>query len=89
MKGAGGQARRDEIEIPEAQEPVERIRYSYNPEVVSPTWVPVLMFSLLILGAVMIILNYMSWLPAAPTNWYLIGGLGLVLGGIVTATKLH
>ena len=28
-------------------------------------------------------------LPGATDNWYLIGGLGLILGGIVTATQLH
>lgn len=53
----------------------------------SPTWVPVLMFSLLGLGVVMILLNYLSVLPSAPSNWYLLGGLGLVLGGIFTATQ--
>ncbi len=53
----------------------------------SPTWVPVVMFGLLGLGVMMILLNYLSVLPAAPTNWYLLGGLGLVLGGIFTATQ--
>jgi hypothetical protein len=54
---------------------------------VSPPWVPVLMFALLILGAVMIVLNYLELLPGSVTNWYLLGGLGLILGGIFTATQ--
>jgi hypothetical protein len=53
-------------------------------------WVPVLMFSLLGLGAIIIILNYVGvLLPGATDNWYLLGGLGLILAGIVTATQLH
>jgi hypothetical protein len=54
---------------------------------VSPPWVPALMFALLILGAIMIVLNYLELLPGAVTNWYLLGGLGLILGGIFTATQ--
>jgi hypothetical protein len=53
----------------------------------SPTWVPVLMFSLLGLGMLVIILNYVSLLPGAVSNWYLLAGLGFILGGIVTATQ--
>lgn len=61
----------------------------YVPGKVSPTWVPVLMFGLLILGGLTIILNYLRWLPQATNNWYLIFGLGFILGGIITATQLH
>lgn len=53
----------------------------------SPTWVPVLMFSLLGLGMVTLILNYVSLLPGAVSNWYLLAGLGFILGGIITATQ--
>ena len=53
----------------------------------SPPWVPVLMFALLIVGALMIVLNYLELLPGAATNWYLLGGLGLILGGIFVATQ--
>lgn len=52
-------------------------------------WVPVLMFGLLIAGALVIIFNYMGWVPGGVSNWYLLGGLGLILGGIVTATQFH
>ncbi len=54
---------------------------------VSPPWVPVLMFTLLGLGVVTIVLNYLSLLPGSVSNWYLFGGLGLILAGILTATQ--
>lgn len=53
-------------------------------------WVPALMFGLLLLGMIVIILNYMGVLPfvdSEASNWYLLLGLGLILGGIVTATQ--
>ena len=56
-------------------------------ELPSPTWVPVLMFTLLALGIVVIILNYIELLPGAVHNGYLLAGLGLILGGIITATQ--
>lgn len=56
---------------------------------VSPTWVPVLMFTLLAAGALMIVLNYLELLPSSTSNYYLLGGLALILGGIVTATQYH
>ena len=54
----------------------------------SGRWVPITMFSLLGAGFFMIIINYLSViLPNAPSNWYIIGGLGLILGGIIVATQ--
>jgi hypothetical protein len=62
----------------------------------SPRWVPVLMFTLLGLGLVLIFCNYLGLLPAlwwdnAPgddtSNWWLLIGLGFILGGIITATQ--
>ncbi len=55
----------------------------------SPTWVPVLMFALLLIGMLVIILNYMGVMPFVEdaSNWYLLLGLGLILGGIMTATQ--
>jgi Cell division protein CrgA len=55
----------------------------------SPKWVPILMFGLLGVGVIVIILNYLGLLPAAPTNWYLLVGLAGILGGIVTATQFR
>ena len=62
---------------------------TYTSGKVSPIWVPILMFGLLGLGAVMIVLNYVSLLPGGISNWYLVGGLGLILAGIITATQYH
>ena len=56
---------------------------------VSPTWVPVLMFILLGAGSLLIILNYLNLLPGGAQNGYLLVGLALILGGIVTATQYH
>ncbi len=56
---------------------------------VSPIWVPILMFSCLLLGMLMIILNYVDVLPASPSNGWLLGGLGLITVGFITATKFH
>jgi hypothetical protein len=63
---------------------------------VSPTWVPVVMFGLLALGLVVIFCNYLGLLPALwwdnppdsdTSNWWLLIGLGSILGGIITATQ--
>jgi hypothetical protein len=54
---------------------------------VSPPWVPVLMFTLLAIGLVVIFLNYLGVLPGGTKNTYLLVGLGAILGGIMTATQ--
>ena len=54
---------------------------------VSAPWVPVLMFTLLALGLVIIFLNYLGVLPGETKNSYLLIGLGFILGGIMTATQ--
>lgn len=54
----------------------------------SPRWVPILMFSLIGLGAVGIMLRYV--VPAwNNTNVPVVVGLVLMLGGLFTATKWH
>lgn len=55
----------------------------------SPLWVPILMFSLLGIGLVTIVLNYAEILPGSSSGWYLLGGLGAILAGIITATQLR
>jgi hypothetical protein len=76
-------------------EPVRRAGTSrYTPPVpreykVSPRWVPILMWTLIALGGAVIILNYLEVLPGAADNWYLLAGLGAILGGIITATQYH
>ena len=41
------------------------------------------------LGILMIILNYVGVLPGSVSNWYVFGGLGLILVGIIMATQYH
>jgi hypothetical protein len=53
----------------------------------SPMWVPVLMFTLLGIGILVILLNYVQLLPGATDNWYLLVGLLFILLGIITATQ--
>ena len=54
---------------------------------VSPTWVPVLMFTFLAIGLIVIFCNYLGVLPGGTKNSYLLVGLGGILAGIVTATQ--
>jgi hypothetical protein len=50
--------------------------------------VPIVMFGALSLGALLILFNYMTEdVLGTPSNYYLLGGLGLVLVGIVAATQ--
>ncbi len=55
---------------------------------VSPPWVPVLMFGLLLIGTLIILINYTDTLWGT-SNWWLLAGLGMILGGIITATQYH
>ena len=52
----------------------------------SPIWVPILLFSLIGLGVATIITNYLGVLWDT-SNVVLLGGLGFILAGIVTATQ--
>ena len=54
---------------------------------VSPKWVPVLMFTLLGLGIIISLTNYLGVLPGGAKNTYLLLGLGLITGGFITATR--
>ncbi len=50
--------------------------------------VPIVMFGSLTLGALIILFNYLTEdIFGTPSNWYLLGGLGFVLVGIITATQ--
>jgi hypothetical protein len=53
-------------------------------------WVPIVMFTSLGLGMLVILANYVSLLPGdGPSNMYLLLGLVLITTGFVTATKFH
>ena len=58
-------------------------------ERVSPPWVPALILGLLLSGVIIIVINYLGVLPGGASNWYLLVGLGLIVGGFVTATGFH
>ncbi|MEM8924331.1 MAG: cell division protein CrgA [Actinomycetota bacterium] len=47
--------------------------------------VPIIMIACLALGTLMILVNYIFL--SEPSNWYLLGGLSLILAGIVAATQ--
>ncbi|MEM9133065.1 MAG: cell division protein CrgA [Actinomycetota bacterium] len=47
--------------------------------------VPILMVALMLAGTLLILVNYIFL--SDPSNWYLLAGLGLILGGIVAATQ--
>ncbi len=70
-----------------AAEAAESTRYTApipRAQLESPAWVPVLMFSLLGLGGLVVLLTYMLW-EGRPLA--LGAGLALILGGILTATQ--
>jgi hypothetical protein len=48
-----------------------------------------MLLALLLGGVIVIILNYTQLLPASPTNWYTVGGLGAILAGALAATRYH
>jgi hypothetical protein len=52
----------------------------------SPLWVPVLMGTLLLVGLVVVLANYLGMLPGEQENRYLLLGLLLITGGFVLAT---
>lgn len=73
---------------PHNMKSVETVQqYSDEP---SPPWVTWLLFGLLALGMIVIFLNYTKLVPGGEThNGFTLLGLGFILGGIVTATRLR
>ncbi|MEY2446828.1 MAG: hypothetical protein QOH79_304 [Acidimicrobiaceae bacterium] len=83
-KGGPVRAQRDAEPTPSAR---------YTPPIprdvkISPIWVPVLMFIFLGIGTLVILVNYTGTVWET-SNWVLLGGLGAILAGIVTATQYH
>lgn len=58
----------------------------------SPRWYGALMLGTMLVGVVIIVLNYMSLMPGTggtAANWPLWSGLGLIAAGFVLATGFH
>ncbi len=53
----------------------------------SPRWFGGLVLLLLVLGVVMILLNYLTVLPGAVSVWYLVAGLVIIFVGFLMATR--
>ena len=45
------------------------------------------MLATLVLGVLIILLNYLSVLPGSVSVWYLVGGLAAIFAGFVMATR--
>jgi hypothetical protein len=54
---------------------------------VSPIWVPILLLTLLIVGMLVILCNYLGLLPGGASNGYLLLGLALITMGFIVATR--
>ncbi len=55
----------------------------------SPAWVGVLLLALLVLGLLLIVLNYVGVLPSGTHNYYLVAGIVAIIAGLVMATTYH
>ena len=53
----------------------------------SPGWLGWLIAVSFVVGLVLVVSNYMSWLPGSPSSAWILGGLGFVLVGILAATR--
>lgn len=55
----------------------------------SPKWFGVVVLALLILGVLLILLDYLTVLPGGVSAWYLVAGLVVIFVGFVMATRYH
>ena len=71
---------------PDNYKPDTQTHTGFDVQDPSPIWVPILLFSLLGLGVLTIIVNYLGvfW---DTSNVILLVGLAVILAGIVTATQ--
>lgn len=85
-----GGARAVRPSVTRASAPAATGRYTapvHNDYESSGWWVPVIMLTFFGLGVIGILLNYLGVLPSSPSNWYLLGGLGLIVLGFIAATR--
>jgi hypothetical protein len=55
----------------------------------SPKWMGILILGLFVLGVLIVILNYANVLPGGVNNWWLVGAIGSIFAGLMTATRYH
>jgi cell division protein CrgA len=55
----------------------------------SRLWVPVTMFTMMLTGVLVVILNYLELLFGEASNNFLFVGLGLITGGFILSTRLR
>ena|GEM_PF-127064 len=55
----------------------------------SPLWFGVVLLALMVLGLLLIVLNYVGVLPSGTHNYYLIAGIVAIVAGLVMATFYH
>ena len=55
----------------------------------SPRWFVLTMSSLMIIGVLLIVLNYLTLLPGSVSRWYLWSGLGCIGIGFLMTTKYN
>jgi hypothetical protein len=55
----------------------------------SPRWYVITMFSLMSIGVLLIVLNYLTLLPGSVSRWYLWSGLALIGGGFLMTTNYN
>jgi hypothetical protein len=58
-------------------------------EKVSPRWYVILMFSLMAVGVLTIILNYLGLLPGGQRSLFLYGGLAAIGAGFIMTMNFH
>lgn len=58
-------------------------------DVPSPRWYVITMFSLMSIGVLLIVLNYLTLLPGSVSRWYLWSGLALIGGGFLMTTNYN
>ena len=56
---------------------------------VSPKWFGVLIIALLLVGVLIVILNYAGLLPGGVNNAWLIAAIGAIFAGLLLATRYH
>ena len=55
----------------------------------SPKWFVITMSSLMIIGVLLIVLNYLTLLPGSVSRWYLWSGLASIGVGFLMTTKYN